>query len=225
MGIKPRVCQENIPHTFTPPSAWTVDTRQVEFLDSDTVLVSVGPLQPQIYVLGWQQRNVSVVEPSTCWSFWDASLLTKVVKSGCLSQVTFLSAPTSLTIRLWPLSQLKVLFCLGAILWELERHPVSAAQKTQRTEIIYLLTFWPDHRIASLSRVHKKYYMSFCWGQHFSRYSNMCHTFHCGGARGESYEIIKKITRSWGFSWSLWCTCQFSGMNQSCEPINWATFP
>ncbi len=29
IGTKgPKVCQENIPHTITPPSAWTVETRQ-----------------------------------------------------------------------------------------------------------------------------------------------------------------------------------------------------
>lgn len=55
------MCQENIPHTFTPPSAaWTVDTRQGLW----NHVVGTNFFKPQVL---------------NCCAFWDTFLITTIV--------------------------------------------------------------------------------------------------------------------------------------------------
>ncbi len=116
IGTKgPKVCQENIPHTITPPpTAWTIEIRQdgsmlscssdqATFFQSSIVTIAFP-------VLSWQERHpvwssaavAHLLQGSTCCAFRDGILHTLVVTSGylsycCLSIISNQSAHSPLT--------------------------------------------------------------------------------------------------------------------------------
>ncbi len=84
---RPKVCQENIPHTITPPPVWTVETRQDESMLSCSIR-QILTLSSECCSRNQDSSNQATFLQSSIVQFWWSCV-------NCILRVLFLADRSS----------------------------------------------------------------------------------------------------------------------------------